>query len=282
MLQVLYRVCDRLGWNKGRSFPLEPLFQKKDAFRAAWSIILRNIPDFSKVHGINFLEDSWDYAIVLDACRFDVFHQVNTLEGKLEKKQSIGSMTTDWAAHAIMKQYPDIVLVNANPFLSTTHMKRKPFFKNIPAWKIGWDDELMVTPPWAMLDLSKKMAKRFPDKRIIFWFMQPHHPFIHSHMDFGWNMRDMMIGGKKGLKSVWTAVKYGELTVEQIWEAYKNNLELTMPYVEKLVDYLKGTIIVTSDHGNCFGEMGLFCHPYGTRIPPLIDVPLLTIEKKSR
>jgi hypothetical protein len=81
------------------------------------------------------------------------------------------------------------------------------------------------------------------------------------------------------LKSVWTSVKYGEISVEKVWDAYEKNLKIAMPYVEKLVDYLKGKIVITSDHGNCFGEMGLFCHPQRIHIPPLVDVPYLEINK---
>ena len=81
------------------------------------------------------------------------------------------------------------------------------------------------------------------------------------------------------LKSVWTLLKDGDITLEQVWDAYEKNLQQTMPYVEKLVQFLDGSIIITSDHGNCFGEMGLFCHPKGIHIPPLVDVPYLEVKK---
>lgn len=281
MIQSLYIACEKLGFNKGRSFPLEWLFQKKDAFRGGWSIFLRNLPDPSKHKGFNFLEEDWDYAIVLDACRFDLFEKVNQIPGVLYRKRSLGSMTNEWVRNAIKSDYKDMVLVTGNPFLSNANMKKKPFFKNVAAWEIGWDDELLVTPPWTMLDLSKKQVRRFPDKRIIFWFMQPHHPFIHSGIDDDWNMVDMMVNKEKGLKSVWTMVKDGDITVDEVWKAYVKNLVLTMPYVEKLVDFLDGNVVITSDHGNCFGEMGLFCHPKNIHIPPLVDVPYFEVDKKE-
>ena len=280
MLQVLYRICQALGWNNGRTFPFEFLFQKKDAFRGGWSILLRYVPNFSEKNSFNFLEADWDYLIVLDACRYDLFKEINKIPGTLYKKQSVGSMTMDWARNAIKNDYKDIVLVTANPFLSTQSLNKKPFFKNIPAWDVGWDDELNVTPPWAMTEISKKAVKNFPDKKIIFWYMQPHHPFINSNLDYGWNMRDMVLNKKKGLKSEWTAVKSGELSIEKVWDAYEKNLIFTMPHVEKLVNNLKGKIVITSDHGEGFGEMGLFCHPKMIHIPPLVDVPYLEINKK--
>ncbi|ELY63814.1 hypothetical protein C492_06831, partial [Natronococcus jeotgali DSM 18795] len=40
-----------------------------------------------------FLESEWDYCLVLDACRYDVFEDVydDYLEGDLEKRRSPGS-----------------------------------------------------------------------------------------------------------------------------------------------------------------------------------------------
>jgi hypothetical protein len=173
-----------------------------------------------------------------------------------------------------------MVLVTGNPFLSDIRLGKKPFYKNIPAWDIGWDDELHITPPWAMADLSKRMIKRYPDKRMIFWFIQPHHPFLESGFEDDWDMKAMVVKKQKGLRSIWTQVKEGSVTLEQVWKAYKHNLEVTMPYVEKLLSHLKGEVIITSDHGNCFGEMGLFCHPKEIHIPPLLEVPYLRVQMK--
>ena len=277
MLQTLYKTCELFGWNKGRTFPLEPLFQSKDAFRGGWSILLRYLPNAYK-GDFNFLEEEWQYAIVLDACRYDLFKEVNTIPGHLEKRKSLGSMTGEWTRNAIKRDYKDMVLVTANPFLSNIRLGKKPFFKNISAWDIGWDDELHITPPWAMADLSKRMVKRFPEKRIIFWFMQPHHPFIESGFEDDWDMKAMVVEKQRGLRSIWTQVKEGSVTPEQVWKAYKHNLELTMPFVEKLIAQLNGEIIITSDHGNCFGELGLFCHPKEIHIPPLLEVPYLRVK----
>ncbi len=113
---------------------------------------------------------------------------------------------------------------------------------------------------------------------MIFWFMQPHHPFINSGIHDTWNMVDMMIHRVKGQKSVWTMVKLGELDVDTVWNAYKQNLLLAMKYVKKLIAHLDGDIAISSDHGNCFGELGLFCHPRKIHIPPLIDVPYLEVK----
>ena len=39
------------------------------------------------------MNDNWNYAIVLDACRYDIFKEVNKIKGTLQKKYSNGSAT---------------------------------------------------------------------------------------------------------------------------------------------------------------------------------------------
>lgn len=43
------------------------------------------------------LKKDWDVCIILDACRYDVFKEIQNdyLEGKLEKRWSPGSMTLE-------------------------------------------------------------------------------------------------------------------------------------------------------------------------------------------
>jgi len=127
--------------------------------------------------------ERWDYAIVLDACRYDLFAEVNRLGGKLYKKESTASATMEWIRKSIKQDYPDTVIIAANPHFSKLKLKQltgepNRFYKNIPAWDIGYDDELKVTPPWTMIEIVKKRINKFEDKRIIIWFNQPHRPFL--------------------------------------------------------------------------------------------------------
>ena len=229
-----------------------------------------------------FLEEEWDYAIVLDACRYDLFKEVNTIDGKLEKKQSIASATMEWVSRAIRHEHKDIILVNTNPYLSDLKIKEltgfsKPFYKNIKAWIIGWDDELNTTPPWAMVEISNKRIKKYQGKRFIFWFNQPHHPFLvyqnNSYRSFAKNT----VGDKS--RKMWFYLGRGDINLKEAWNAYKENLKIALRQIEKLLGYLDGKIIITSDHGNCFGEMGLFAHPQRVHIPPLIEVPYLELYR---
>jgi len=282
MINALYGVCEKFGWNEGRTFPLEKSFQKRDYLRRSYTMLLTPFSLFDN-SGFNFLNMEWDYAIVLDACRYDTFKEVNDIVGVLHKKQSIASQTSEWVKKAIKRDYNDIIIITANVYLSNYKLreltgKANRFYKNIPAWDIGWDDELETTPPWAMTEISQKMIKKFPNKRFIFWFLQPHHPFIGYSTPFLSDCREGVLENKKRTKTVWDAIMAGEIEISEGKNAYKKNLEIALKYVKKLIEYLDGKIVITADHGNCFGEMGLFEHPPRVHIPPLIGVPYLECE----
>ena len=49
--------------------------------------------------------------------------------------------------------------------------------------------------------------------------------------------------------------------------------------MERLLPYLEGKIVISSDHGNCFGEHGVYGHPSGLRYKELVIVPYLEVEK---
>jgi len=63
--------------------------------------------------------------------------------------------------------------------------------------------------------------------------------------------------------------------------AYQDNLEMVLKETARLISYLKGTIIVTSDHGELLGEKNCFSHPINSSDPILREVPWYTITQKN-
>ena len=59
---------------------------------------------------------------------------------------------------------------------------------------------------------------------------------------------------------------------------YDENLRLVLESVRELIDELDGTVVVTADHGEAFGEQGVWEHHIETHIPPLVEVPWLRVE----
>ena len=263
------------------NFSLYNLLKKYDQLLKIYIAILQlpnllSIFNKQKSNGYNFLDDDWDYAIILDACRYDIFNQVNDIKGDLHKKYSKASSTLEWIEKCVIKSYKDVILITANPWLSNTEFRKlnkKPFYKIFPVWNYGWDDELMVVPPWTMVEVGKKILKKYPNNKIIFWFMQPHHPFINKKYSIKEYFED-----KKRIR-VWEMIKLGIVDADSAMLAYKENLKLVLIYVKLLLKHLNGKIIITSDHGNCFGELGILGHPPKIYITPLIEIPRLLIKK---
>jgi hypothetical protein len=88
--------------------------------------------------------------------------------------------------------------------------------------------------------------------------------------------------------SVWDQLYEGLLSADLVWRAYTENLDITLPHVQHLLDVFEGRTVVTSDHGNAVGERcwpiptRIYGHPPGIRIPAIVDIPWLVVEGGQR
>jgi hypothetical protein len=73
-----------------------------------------------------------------------------------------------------------------------------------------------------------------------------------------------------------------EVDVEGIQYYYEDNLRKVLESVSSLMNELEGKTVITSDHGESFGEAGFFGHSSETHIPALVEVPWLVIEKPKK
>jgi len=220
--------------------------------------------------GIYVCNEEWDNLIILDACRFDIFEKMIkrfNVKGTLEKRISRGSSTPEFLRENFSDKFNDIVYVTANPFVYM--MLENPFFETINVWKDGWSDEKGTVEPDVMLNATIKAKRKFPDKRLITHFMQPHNPFIGPYSREGnfWQI----------------ALKYGK---EEVMKAYESNFEFILPYIKDLVNELDGLTVITTDHGNACGEtvtpfrIPIYGHPNGVHIPALVEIPWFIVEEK--
>jgi len=243
------------------------------------------------------MEEDWDNLIILDACRYDMFRETNDLPGVLEYKISRGSCTKEFLLENFGKtKYYDTVYITGNPLVD--YWVSGCFYKVIPVWKDGWDEEYGTVLPRTMVEYSLKIQAEYPDKRLIIHFVQPHFPFIGekarneigNHRGIG--TRSMAMGVNEEIydekPGVWELLKKRKIKAEILWDAYKDNLQTTLPYVKELVDRLRGKTVVSSDHANLFAERipPLFCrfhgHPCYIHTKNLTKVPWLVIESNDR
>ena len=221
-----------------------------------------------------FFQRDWDNLIILDACRYDLFAEINTIEGDLEQTYSSASNTREFFQRELTSSYPDTIYLTANPNLRPEY--ERLFYRVVRLWEDEWDEDLKTVTPDRVTERALESAREFPDKRLVVHFVQPHRPFI------GETGREL--SEQYDQQTLWQQLNDGSIEIgdEVLWKAYDENLRLALPHVERLSDELEGKTVVTADHGNAFGEFGLYGHPARCHIPPLITVPWLTIPFNSR
>ncbi|AHG01498.1 hypothetical protein HALLA_03655 (plasmid) [Halostagnicola larsenii XH-48] len=282
-----------------------------------------------------FLESEWDYCVVLDACRYDVFSEVyeEYLEGTLEKRWSTGSSTPEWAYRTFDSKH-DIAYFSGNPFINDLGIPLNELkwgasceyewsatdhITNVfDVWKTGWDDDLGTVPPESLEEAfrTNSAAVEAADRTVLH-YMQPHAPYLSrgkgqklkqiqkgirrqeeaensdeeeesgALSSLGDTIRpkvesrleDSELAQKAGL---WLELDPTELvrngTREAALELYEENLRIALEAVADLISELDGTVVVTADHGEAFGEQGVWEHHIETHIPPLMEVPWLEVE----
>lgn len=235
----------------------------------------------------NIFEKEWDILIVLDACRHDLLEEV--MERKLPYIISVGSWTMEWVKNTFYrKKFYDLIYVSGNPYISDYMLRklfgRNPFYHLESVWLYGWDKKLKTVPPKIVRKTAIKLHKKYPHRKMIVHFMQPHHPFIGRKRIVAEGIEDSFLRFSKGkakiCRTVWDLFMEGKISKEEFWEAYKSNLEIVLKEVRKMSNKVKEKkIVLTSDHGNALGEYGIYEHHPNIRIEELVKVPCVYLEK---
>jgi hypothetical protein len=235
------------------------------------------------------VQEDWDTLIILDGCRYDLFSDVNYLEGRLESRISAGSESWEFLRENFEgKQLDDTVYVTANPH--TPKLPPDTFHYRRNLLRDRWDDNLKTVTPEVMTEEGLAIHEEYPDKRLIIHYMQPHFPFIGEIGQKISHTGVSMDGQSDEAPHVWSGLRDNKLDVDPslVYDAYRENLELTLPHVERLIDTLDGKSVVTADHGNLVGERTRpipvrgYGHPRGFHISGLVKVPWLVVERGQR
>lgn len=238
--------------------------------------------------GINVFEEDWDNLLILDACRYDAFARRSELPGRLERRRSQGSATTEFLrANIDGRDLQNTIYVTGNPQLyQHRETIRASFHDVIHVWQEGgWNEEYGTVLPETVTEYATRAARDHPNKRLVVHYMQPHYPFVGSQTAFD---KGHLTGAED--ESVWSQLLLGTLDLDQdeIWRLYEENLDRALPHIEKLMNELSGKTVVTADHGNMVGERSFplpireWGHPRGLYTKELITVPWLVFENGSR
>ena len=204
---------------------------------------------------VRVMKEDWDTMIVLDACRADFFEQTVDLDrfDEYSARISLGSHSSEWTRRNFQGgSFGDTVYVSANPHTSLE--AGDAFHHVVELWETDFDDEAGVVLPETVRDAAIETYRRYPDKRLIVHFMQPHGPFIGTGI----------------------GEEYHDET--EYWQAYVENLEHVLPFVEDVIKAVPGKTVVTADHGQAYTGgvkdwLGIGGHKPRLRFPSLVEVP---------
>lgn len=238
--------------------------------------------------GIDVFDEDWDNLVILDACRYDMFEQVNHIEGTLTAKESKASATSEWLkANVASRDLRDTVYVTANPQLEGNRENwGVNFYAVSNVWlSEGWDEETGTVLADTMTEAAIEAYEQFPHKRLVVHYMQPHYPFVPVDTDFDKGHLNTIESGEDSPdgENIWGQKFLGELELsrEELWEIYTANLEYVLDHVEELLVEVPGKTIVTSDHGNYVGERASpipireYGHPRGLYDDAVVRIPWL-------
>jgi hypothetical protein len=185
-------------------------------------------------------------------------------------------------------------------------------------WDAAWDDDLGTVRPEAVNEyVAAHWAEVQRSDRTIVHYMQPHAPFIghgtgrkvgtiqksfaeakaagtRRERGIVASLLDPVKPRLEGfLEQSELAMKLGMLveldpgsildlgttgTRRTLERYYEDNLRAVLAAVVDLVADLDGRVVITSDHGEAFGEQGVWEHHVETPIPELIEVPWLVMD----
>ncbi|WP_396613376.1 hypothetical protein ACH9L7_17260 (plasmid) [Haloferax sp. S1W] len=223
--------------------------------------------------GIDLFESDWDNLLILDACRYDTFEEFSALPGTLTSRVSRGSATSEWIrANFHGRSLHDTVYVSASPMLYRNRDTVDVQFHDVVnIWKKeGWNDEFRTVLPETVNAAVRRATEQYPNKRLLIHYLQPHFPFL------GPTGSEQFYADR--LNFHWMDMTTGDLDTdpEVVRQAYRENVELVLPYVDRLLHKLPGKTVVTSDHGQMLGERGFPIPVRGYGHPPGIYNDVLT------
>jgi len=247
--------------------------------------------------GTNIYEREWELLVLLDGCRVDT---LETFEDATDtdciddvgRLRSVASTSREWLAKTFVPEYREEVgrtaYVTANPYtdeiLSNERQNRSPFnpanwgtlttkdFLTVEeVWRDGWDENHGTVLPRIVTDRVIAIDEELDPERLVVHYMQPHQPFIGENAK---STGDTWVDG-----SCWESLRRGEASKKDVQKAYTENLSVVLDDVEILLKNIDADpVVITSDHGNAFGEWGIYGHPNGFLHPSVKDVPWAVTE----
>jgi len=240
--------------------------------------------------GVDILNEDWDTLILLDACRYDDFEDLNEISGDLGSRISKGVDSDEFIRRNFVGQdLSDTVYVTANPHVRL--ISNDTFYEVITEPISNWDPELQCVRPSQVTSSAIEAHRQYPNKRIIVHYMQPHDPPLGPTAN---ELREeFAIGGASPRENsrrgerIMELVASGKIPEEEARRAYRETIEIVLDEVSSLLVQVDGKVVISADHGEMFGEQPypilgkLYEHYQNPRTKELCKVPWLVVDSQA-
>ncbi|AZQ15867.1 hypothetical protein DOS48_05350 [Halorubrum sp. PV6] len=253
--------------------------------------------------GRNVYESDWDLLVILDACRVDTLREVDDEYDFIENADSVwsvGSQSAEWMVNTLTDSHrgkiEGTMYISGNGFSggilkrggrppanntipldisSWSTVNEDALHSQIEVWETNHDETYGSVLSGPMTDYTIEEGRNGDANRIITHYTQPHLPYIGAAYREG--------RGATGLKNPgYELLEEGRGSRDEVYEAYKETLRWVLDDVEELRENIDAEkVVITSDHGEPFGEWKAYGHPEGFRHPEVRKVPWVEASAKD-
>lgn len=246
--------------------------------------------------GTNVFSLDWDLLVLLDTCRVDALRAVADEYEFLEDVgtlTSVGASSPEWIARTFTEEYADEIentaYLSANGNAETVLERDAPAtdpgylthglldrFDYVHTDRLGRLEKLWTyepvgeegphghvegaTPPRYVTDRAIDLLRTESFDRTILHYHQPHNPYAARAMAEGRELHDYEL--------------HFRLDPARAWESYMDELRYVLDDVALLLENVDAErVVISSDHGEGFGECGVYGHPIGSLHPKIRTVP---------
>jgi hypothetical protein len=267
-----------------------PLYLVFTLYLTVWYAVTSRWP-----FGRNVYENEWDVLVILDACRVDALRDVADEYDFIEDVDSdwsVGSQSAEWMANTFTKSWREEIeqtayisgngfsggvlkdgrrppVNNATPldFSKWSVVDESTLNEHVEVWETNHDETYGSVLPGPMTDYTIEEGRNGDADRIITHYTQPHLPYIGAAYREGREATELENRGYELLEE-------GRGSRDEVYEAYKETLRWVLDNVEELLENIDAEkVVITSDHGEAFGEWKAYGHPEGFPHPVVRKVP---------
>ncbi|QIO24144.1 hypothetical protein [Haloarcula sp. JP-L23] len=254
-------------------------------YKRAWATATVRYPI-----GANIFTRDWDLLIVLDTCRVDALRAVADEYDFLDDIgviTSVGSCSPEWIANTFQTAYTDTIsrtaCISDNAYMSRILEDRTYLggtARTVTAsdlhsldqpWQYVPDEQkpFVHTPPQYATNKAINVGRTTDADRILVHYLPPHSPYTANAIA---ESRELEAHEETPFQALRDGIPFN-----RVWAAYLDELRLVLDHVSLLLDNITAEkVVITADHGEAFGEYGIYSHPLGMPHPHIKRVPWAT------